>query len=196
MSTLAYGLLGLLARGPKSGYDLMLLMRSFHWTVSHSQIYPLLAKHEESGLVTCTTLRQVEKPDKKLYALTDGGLTAVEEWLLSPTAGPDFRDELVLKAYCLGGAISPARAKQLFTEREAIYAERYAFYAEKSEVLKNEVGGCITDLNSSAFGRFIVVQKGLSESRQGMQWCRWVIRLLEAPPGTNLFDLAFEPSGT
>lgn len=196
LSTLAYGLLGLLTRGPKSGYDLMLLMRSFHWSVSHSQIYPLLAKHEQTGLVSATTLRQVEKPDKKLYTLTAEGLAAVEEWLLAPTAGPDFRDELVLKAYCLGGAIPPERAKALFTVREAVYAERYRFFQAKFETLKEEVGGSITDFNAPAFGRFIVVQKGLVESRQGIDWCRWVLALLEAPPGTNLFDLALEPYGT
>ena len=53
-STLGYAILGLLADGPQTGYDLTRRMErpvGFYWTARHSQIYPELARLEAAGLV-------------------------------------------------------------------------------------------------------------------------------------------------
>ena len=70
MNTLSYGLLGLLARRESSGYDLMLRIQPF-WQAKHSQIYPLLSSMEEKQLLSSHWVQQSDKPDKKIYAITE-----------------------------------------------------------------------------------------------------------------------------
>ena len=60
MIGLAYALLGMLARKPCSGYELMKLLKLF-WQAQHSQIYPLLAKLEKEGLVDV----RADRPDRQ-----------------------------------------------------------------------------------------------------------------------------------
>jgi PadR family transcriptional regulator, regulatory protein AphA len=189
MNTLASGLLGLLVWGPQSGYDLLLRMKAY-WPVSHSQIYPLLAKHEQNGLVTCTVVHQADRPDKKLYSLTEAGLAVVEEWLVTPTPEPVLRDEIVLKAYCLGPVVPPERARALFAQREARYAARAVEVEERLEALRQECGGSLTDVHSFAFAKWVVLQQALAQNRQGESWCKWVLGLLSSPPGTNFLAVA------
>jgi PadR family transcriptional regulator AphA len=97
MNTLSYGLLSLLTLHPASGYDLMLRLQLF-WPANHSQIYPLLAKLEESGYVGYDVIPQSDKPDKKVYAITDTGKAVLKEWISAPTAANWLtKDELALK---------------------------------------------------------------------------------------------------
>lgn len=85
LNTLAYGLLGLVARTPSSGYDLMLQLQPF-WQAKHSQIYPLLAKMEQEGYLEFTRVPQTDRPDKKVYSITEKGRTALREWLTQSTS--------------------------------------------------------------------------------------------------------------
>src|SRR5947209_1196915 len=85
INTLSYGLLSLLTQKPCTGYDLMGKINLF-WPAGHGQIYPLLAKLEQDGLITFERVEQTEKPDKKVYTLTDKGGDALKMWLTSPTA--------------------------------------------------------------------------------------------------------------
>lgn len=73
MNLLSYGLLGLLAREESSGYDLMLRIQPF-WQAKHSQIYPLLARMESKELLASRWIQQSDKPDKKMYTITDKGI--------------------------------------------------------------------------------------------------------------------------
>jgi DNA-binding PadR family transcriptional regulator len=85
---LGYALLSLLARGTKSGYDLAAGLKEpvgFFWHAHHSQIYPELARLEAAGLVTHTVVEQSDRPDKKVYSLTESGSATLTNWLESPT---------------------------------------------------------------------------------------------------------------
>src|ERR671932_705397 len=82
-STLGFALLGLLARGPLSGYDIASQLKRRvgpFWHARHSQIYPELARLETAGLVSYVRVEQHERPDKKVYSLTPAGRLALQEW--------------------------------------------------------------------------------------------------------------------
>src|SRR5450755_1045236 len=83
VTTLGYALLGLLAAQPLSGYDLARKLKrpvGFFWPARHSQIYPELALLQAEGLVTHQVVEQTDRPDKKLYQITDSGRAAVRTW--------------------------------------------------------------------------------------------------------------------
>lgn len=100
MRTLKYAMLGLIKRGPISGYDISRefsdnALASF-WHARHSQIYPELKRLLEEGLITYETVIQGEKLEKKIYSLTPLGEADFKSWLrtdepLDPTPKDVFR---------------------------------------------------------------------------------------------------------
>lgn len=69
-----------------SGYDLTTAVRKSidqFWQISKSQIYKELPLLEVDGLVTATNITQDRYPDKRVYAITDGGEIALDSWLAS-----------------------------------------------------------------------------------------------------------------
>lgn len=99
-------LLGLLAGGPRHGYE---LKRDFEellggtWTVNIGQIYLTLGRLERDGLVTSDVVPQDTRPDRKVYSLTELGRKELERWASEPVDDPvRLRDELVLKIIVQG----------------------------------------------------------------------------------------------
>jgi DNA-binding PadR family transcriptional regulator len=68
--------LGLLAEGEQSGYDLLRAAErsvGFFWTPAKTQLYAVLRKLVEHGWATARHVRQSDRPDKTLYRMTDAG---------------------------------------------------------------------------------------------------------------------------
>jgi len=179
MTTLGYALLGLLARRPLSGYDLAGQLKvpvGFFWHARISQIYPELARLEAQGLLSHRVVAQWDRPDKKVYAITEAGRRALREWATAPTAVPLPRDELVLKAYSLWLA-DPARALELFREHERRHAERLALYETNRAALQGDFERGEPD--AACFGDYATLQRGVGYEREYVAWCRWMVEQLE-----------------
>ncbi len=99
---ITYGVLGLLAfMGPMSGYDIKRLfdhMLASMWSAAHSQIYHELRRMEEAGWVTMQREEQENRPDRKVYSITEEGQKALASWQAkTPPGSYQLRDELLLK---------------------------------------------------------------------------------------------------
>lgn len=82
--SLKHGLLGLLSYFPMSGYDLDKAFKeslSFFWQANTSQVYRELNAMEKTGWLTSETVIQNDKPNKKLYHLTEVGRKELEDWV-------------------------------------------------------------------------------------------------------------------
>jgi PadR family transcriptional regulator AphA len=76
--------LGLVAFGPRSGYDLARLAGDsveHLWTPSQSQIYKTLPRLVGWKLVQRREIKQHARPDKSLYKITAQGQKALRWWL-------------------------------------------------------------------------------------------------------------------
>ena len=79
-------LLGLLQAGPRHGYD---LKRAYDERFGHDrplaygQVYATLARLLRNGLVEVES-EPGDGPDRKRYAITDAGVSDVEQWLTHP----------------------------------------------------------------------------------------------------------------
>lgn len=176
MNTLAYGLLGLVARTPSSGYDLMLQLQPF-WQAKHSQIYPLLAKLEQEGYLEFTRVHQTDRPDKKVYSITEKGQIALKLWLGQPAVEPVVRDELMLKAYCLWLA-DEKTTNSIFSERMDHCHEQLQMFEDYIRELETEPGGVPDHPDHPAFGDYILLSWGARRMRVDIEWCEWVMELL------------------
>lgn len=97
-----FAVLGILGRGPRSGYDIKKLTdRStrYFWSENYGNLYPTLKRLEEGGLVTVTRQPQDGKPERKVYAITDAGREVLAVWLREPTEPSRHRNELLLKLF-------------------------------------------------------------------------------------------------
>jgi DNA-binding PadR family transcriptional regulator len=189
-SVLGYALLGLLARGKKSGYDLAQGLKDpvgYFWHAQHSQIYPELAKLEQGGLIEHTLIEQSERPDKKVYTLTTTGRKALRLWLESDTEIPKKRDELVLKAYSIWFS-NPVAAAAMMREHANTHLEHRAELERRLRKIQTEAGEQIWQADSKWFGVHAVIKRGIGYEREYTEWCEWMATCLEgmAPRATRI----------
>jgi DNA-binding PadR family transcriptional regulator len=174
ISTLGYAVLGLLAREPLSGLDLSRVLQkqvASFWHARHSQIYPELARLQAAGLVAHTVVRQSDRPDKKVYRVTDAGMEALRTWVTAPTELPATRDEFIVKVASLWLA-EPARAAALLREHAQRHDERLALYEGFERDLQEQSGDELANPRSPWFATYLTLQRGLSFEREYAAWCR------------------------
>jgi DNA-binding PadR family transcriptional regulator len=84
LTTTDGAVLGLLALGQRSGYDLARLAEgsvAHLWTPSRSQIYKTLPRLVTSGLARRRDVEQRGRPDKAIYRITPDGKRELRRWL-------------------------------------------------------------------------------------------------------------------
>ncbi|MBX3064066.1 MAG: PadR family transcriptional regulator [Anaerolineae bacterium] len=98
--SIKYAILGFLSETPLTGYDLKKLFAEsevFHWSGNNNQIYRTLVELHQEQLVTITVQVQESKPPRKIYTITDAGLQALRQWLLSTPELPQFKSALSMQ---------------------------------------------------------------------------------------------------
>jgi DNA-binding PadR family transcriptional regulator len=100
-----YPFLALLASGPRYGYELkQSLEQRFGAALSPlngGQIYTTLQRLERDGLVRGEDVPG-DTRQKRIYALTEQGREALEQWVAEPTSATRRRDEFFLKLVLAG----------------------------------------------------------------------------------------------
>ena len=97
-----FAILGLLAGGQRSGYDIRKEVQdtlSHFWNESIGHIYPMLRRLHGKGLVSRQTESTAGKPDRHVYAITEDGLAELRHWLVEPIEPSPPRLEILLKLY-------------------------------------------------------------------------------------------------
>ncbi|MBM3137376.1 MAG: PadR family transcriptional regulator [Chloroflexi bacterium] len=114
--SLDFAILGFLNYQPFTGYDLKRIfedsIRHF-WYADQSQIYRTLNRLLDQNLVTQELVEQEDRPDRKVYHITDEGKQALRNWLVSkpevdaPKSAPliqvffagQFENEVILQMF-------------------------------------------------------------------------------------------------
>jgi DNA-binding PadR family transcriptional regulator len=97
-----------------------------HSRLNIGQVYTTLDRLERDGLVSHARVAQAERPDKKVYDLTDQGREELRRWLETPAPiGLDLRNEAFLKVGLARRLSHLDAAKVVATERRACF-ERLA----------------------------------------------------------------------
>ena len=102
--SLPHAILGLLAQQPMTGYDLKTRWfdRSFRyfWPADQAQIDPTLDGVLERGWATVQVEPGGDRPNRKVYSLTDAGREELARWLATPQPLPVVRDPLLVQLFC------------------------------------------------------------------------------------------------
>jgi DNA-binding PadR family transcriptional regulator len=125
--SVAYALLGLLVEeSPRHGYDLKRQydhLFSQTWPVKFAQVYATLGRLARDGRVTLAGEKPGRGPDRKLYAITDEGTSALDSWLVEPApAEPHVQSVLFMKVVL--ALLSDRPAARFLDAQRAHHLER------------------------------------------------------------------------
>lgn len=99
--SLKHAILGLLDRGPKTGYEIKVHFRDAiknFWSVSDGQLYPTLRSLSEKGWVEKVETVQDGGLVKHVYAITEAGESEFLDWLRTPEKSiPELKEPFLLK---------------------------------------------------------------------------------------------------
>jgi PadR family transcriptional regulator, regulatory protein AphA len=111
LSPTAYVVLGMLHKGPKTGYEIKAIVDNstrFFWAASYGQIYPELRRLAKAGLVEGTAAPR-DGRKRTVYKVTPAGRKELRAWLREPPTTFETRDEGLLKLF-FAGALEPRDA--------------------------------------------------------------------------------------
>lgn len=172
MNKLSYGLLAFLATEDLTGYELMHKMKTI-WNTTHSRIYPLLSELECLELVSYSTIKQNNKPDKKVYSITDKGKELIIKWIKAPTNKPVIKDEMLLKISCIQ-LLDKDDIITLIDEREKYYEERMKLDKKMIDEIKGKCLKEVMDVRCQYFGRYVLLEKDSDKCKMEIKWCKWL----------------------
>lgn len=100
--SLKHAILVLLETEPASGYDLYKQFKQslgYFWNASHQQVYQQLKRMSEDGWLDYSAEIQSDRPDRKVYRMTDKGREALLAWLNAPVKPNKLNDALLVKLF-------------------------------------------------------------------------------------------------
>jgi PadR family transcriptional regulator, regulatory protein AphA len=173
--SLRHAALGLLARAPASGYDLLRVFEASManvWPASQSQLYGELNKLADAGLIEVT---DVGPRGRKEYAITDAGRAELRRWLMSPQDDPLIRSAQLLRVFLLDQLPRDEAREYL----ESLRAETDSEY-RRYELIRDTVDWSGGD--EAFFGR-AALENGLRFTRMRSEWASWVLAELDKRSG-------------
>jgi len=164
-------ILGLLAIGPRSGYDIKATVdRStrFFWAASYGQIYPELRRLEQEGLIEGENAPKGGRA-RRVFRLTAAGRQALVDWMRSEgDLTVELRDESLLRLFFADTL--PAEDGIALLEGRRRGHERYLEVLRGIAELPGEDPPYID----------LVLRWGIEFNEWGMKWCTEQLERLKA----------------
>jgi DNA-binding PadR family transcriptional regulator len=163
--SLRHAVLGLLAEGPASGYDLLKtfdVSLSNVWPATQSQLYSELGKLADAGLVSVAA----EGPrGRKEYAITQEGRAELRTWITEVEPTRVGRSDMLLRVFFLG-QVDPEQARAYLRRQAEIVGK----HLEHMHAIKEFVES--GEDNLSVYGR-LALEYGLRLGAAQKEWAEW-----------------------
>jgi len=162
--------LGMLTRGERSGYDLLTKIErsvGFFWTPAKSQLYALLPKLVERGLLKARRVEQDKRPDKTLYRITPAGRRALREGLEQASPAVD-RNPFELRVF-FGDHMRPGAVRKMI---EARRDQSRAHLAVLEEIERD------VDVDRDLYP-YLTLLAGKENAKAALRWAEQALELLD-----------------
>ena len=171
--SLKYILLGML-REPQCGYDIRKefdeSLRNF-WRAELSQIYPLLGKMEQDGLLRTWEGESDIGPRKRFYKRTAKGRKALIRWLAEGPAVGAERIGYLAQVYFLGDLDNPDAAIAFIEKLRDHMAKWLNTLDEAEQQWRSNAPGYPDELPDEDFYPQLTLAFGLKKVRSNLEWC-------------------------
>ncbi len=171
--SLRHIMLGML-REPHSGYDIKKTfeqrLRNF-WRAELSQIYPLLQKMDDEGLLTSKASPSDIGPTRKVYKRTAKGRKELSAWLTEGPAVGTERIGYLAQVYFLSELGDAAAVLDFMYELRNYMADWLDTLTDTEDSWKAHEPGYPDQLPDTSFYQQLTLQLGLMKVRANVQWC-------------------------
>lgn len=163
-----HSLLGLLATSGAEGVHGYDLARQYtHGALGEiirlesGMLYHHLKKLDRYGMITTQVVRQADRPDRQLHALTDHGREQLESWLRAPVrATREIRLDFLLKLFFTRRLV-PSHLNTLIEQQRTVLAEL-------SDSLKTQMQEPVA--TGDALERRMVLRLRLAQNGAALDW--------------------------
>ncbi len=178
--SLKHALLGFLNYGPHTGYELKKVFDisvAHFWNAELSQIYPSLKVLESEGLVEMNVEVQSDRPNRKVYSITDDGRRELIEWLSTPAESDQVREPLLVKLF-FGSSLPKRDLLAVLYKRADDLRQTVAKGQNGCEV----VTGLARVIGLEREGLFweLTMDAELKHSEAALEWTEQAIRRIES----------------
>ena len=177
--SLKHALLGFINYGPMTGYELKKFFDTsvaHFWNAELSQIYPSLKAMESEGLVEMKVDFQDDRPNRKVYSITDFGRRELLEWLAKPAERDQVREPILIKVF-FGSSLPKEELIQVIRTcaNDVRWMVTYLEYAQQfADKFVEAIG-----LQHEALFWKLTIDCGLKIHRAELEWSEEAIRQIE-----------------
>ena len=171
---LRHAVLAVLLGGEFSGYQLAKVFDtgvSNFWYASPQQLYAELTKLERAGLVEGQLVIQLDRPNKRVYTVTEAGVEELGRFAEAEAKPAVIRDDLLVKVHAVDRTGARAVVARL--------AERAVQAAAKVELFDDTLRALRGDLDEETFlataeriGPYLTCLRGKRFEQENLDWCR------------------------
>lgn len=193
--SLPYAVLGILTYSPMTGYNLGKIFNesiNYAWTASLSQIYRELDALAKKGYVTSSIEQQDDRPDKKIYSITEEGNAAFLQWLTDfpESFSTPKRDEFTLRLFFgskVGNEEAINQLKRYIEMRENFKNSM----AEGKKIVYKIIGSLKTgkteaSINENELFWYLIAKRAMMINETSIKWAQECIRELENNTGREV----------
>jgi PadR family transcriptional regulator AphA len=179
---LKFALLGFLNYEPMTGYDLkqcLGLSTMFFWQAPQSQIYRTLNELEKDGDIVSHIEAQQDRPDRRVYQITDQGKAAFTAWLAEPIQEISLhKDLLLLKVFFAGSMDRQTLSAQLQFQKQ-LHVQQGRLYTQDIRSFIEQMIGQHPQLKRDAVAWEATLRFGEMYTQMYIQWLEETIATLE-----------------
>ena len=178
--SLRYGLLGSINLKPMTGYELDREFKeslNYIWKTNTSQLYSELGKMEQDGWLISERVIQDDKPNKRVYSITDKGRAELLDWLSETDYERDVtpKSAFLLKVLFAGFTDKESSLKLLHSFRD-LYLSAETNKNDVREAIAQDALG--VDPEISMYWNIVALHGEIVHEAR-LKWVEKVIKIVE-----------------
>lgn len=179
---LRHAVLAALLDGEYSGYQLAKafdVSLSNFWYAVPQQLYAELTKLEREGLISGRQVIQRDRPNKRLFTVTDAGLAELAAFAATPSKPSSIREDLLVMVQAVD-RLDPAPVIAQLEERAATAAAKVEIFDRMLQRLRGELDEETFLRESDRVGPYLTCLRGRRFEQENREWCEQAAALLRA----------------
>ncbi|MDH5751981.1 MAG: PadR family transcriptional regulator [Deltaproteobacteria bacterium] len=144
------------------------------WSEGYGQIYPMLRKLADEGLIEGTKEESSTRPERTRFHITAAGRDGFEAWMQTPVTLQPMRNELLLRVFF--GTQAPAGTLQKLLEDTM---EAWKGYLDVYRGIEKMLSTQLKDSPSCPYW-LMTVRQGIHQMEANLKWGRESQQTLQA----------------
>ena len=161
-----------------TGYDLKACFDTSvanFWPADQSQIYRTLDKLADEGYIESRLEIQTDRPNRKVYSITESGRNELHRWLKTEMPPPTLREPFLVQLF-FGSQLSRPELIELLEAQRRFHQEKLDRYEADYIPVEKE------DMAFDGILRGMTLQLGIRHERNYVEWIDWcLVKLLKLP---------------